>query len=541
MATKIPADGNDHYVDVHFPTAGIDLSHAFVLQPPRQTSQDKWARTTPFGLNVRGFDPVSNRERGGARCGLSKYIAGPTVAEWVVQEINVVVCTEATLPQLSNLGRVVTLVAVSQGNVFFARAGDTAFSGATNLTGNSPPLNFNGIMNSAANNQKLWFADGINWVYYDPRDSTVHLWVPSAGLLPVDSAGNTPRLICTWRGRTVLSGLLLDPQNWFMSKVGDPTNFDYSPASVSPTQAIAGNNAPQGLIGDVITALIPYSDDILVVGGDHTIYLINGDPMAGGQIDLVTDSIGIAWGEAWCKDPYGTLYFFSNRTGIYTLVPGQQPQRISQAVEQLLQDIDTGNNVIRMIWNDRFQGLHIFITPLSAPGQPGTVTHFFYEQRTGAWWLDQFADPNMDPLCVATFDGNQPGDRLPLIGCWDGFVRAIDPVATTDDNVAIASQVFIGPILTADLDDMMLISLQAVLGETSMPVNYGVYVGSSAERSIGTTPVATGVWQPGRNPTSLIQRAGKAVYFSMSSSDPWAFETTRARIKSGGKVKGRGK
>ncbi len=41
----------------------------------------------------------------------------------------------------------------------------------------------------------------------------------------------------------MLSGILYDPQNWFMSRVGDPTDFDYFPNDPDPARAVAGNNA----------------------------------------------------------------------------------------------------------------------------------------------------------------------------------------------------------------------------------------------------------------------------------------------------------
>jgi len=441
------------------------------------------------------------------------------------------------MTQPSQSGRVVSLVSVSQGSIFSAKPGDQAWVPSVNGTPNAPPLNFSGLIYSTAVNQRLYFVDGINYVYWDPSTNQVLPWVASAGQMPRDSANNTARLICTWRGRIVLSGLLLDPQNWFMSKVSDPTNWDYGPLSVSPAQAIAGNNSPLGFIGDVVTTLIPYSDDVMVFGGDHTIYMMQGDPMAGGQIDLVSDAIGMAWGIPWCKGPDGTIYFVSNKTGIYTLVPGQQPQRISQPIEQLLRLMDTGLYGIRLMWSDRFQGLHVFITLLSAAAP---AIHFFYEVRSGAWWTDVFANNNHNPLCCVTLDGNTPGDRVPLIGSWDGYIRAID-TPTDDDGTPINSSVIIGPLLTKDLDDIMLYELQAVLGETSGQVNYAVYVGSSAEKALASAPVSTGVWQAGRNPDTFVRRAGHAVYLQISSTNAWAIEVVRARLATLGKVRRRGK
>ena len=100
------------------------------------------------------------------------------------------------------------------------------------------------------------------------------------------------------------------------------------------TIAVAGNNSDAGELGDIINCLIPYSDDILIFGGDAAIWLMRGDPMDGGQIDLLTDSVGMAWGRPWCRDPYGVIYFFGSRGGVYQLDPsGRAPTRISQAID----------------------------------------------------------------------------------------------------------------------------------------------------------------------------------------------------------------
>ncbi len=534
----------EQFADMTFPLAGISLLWAFDDQRPVPMSTVQgvptdYAHTTRLAVNVRGFEGATQRHRGGTRPGLAKYVPTPIVADWIVQELNLVTDTEnAPVVQLSQVGRIVTLVAVSQGNVYTAAAGATSWTAAINSTGDTPPLIYTGVLYSTALNRKLWFADGTNWVYYDPSDNTVKRWAISKGIaLPTDSQNNTPRLICTWRGRMVLSGLLKDPQNIFFSAVSDPTDFDYGPQDISPTQAASLNLSPMGLIGDVVTSLIPYSDDVLVVGTDHTIYMINGDPMAGGQIDLISDAIGVAWGVAWCKDPYGNLYFMSNKTGIYTLQPGQAPVRISQQIEQLLFDIDTGLNGIRLVWDDRYQGLHVFVTPLVTYG---ASTHFFFEQRTGAWWTDQFDNPKHSPLAACTFDGNLPGDRLAVLGSWDGYVRSFSPLASNDDGTPIASAVLIGPLTTKDLDELLLKDLQAVLGETSGPVSYAVYVGPTAEIATSRPAVAQGTWTAGRNLLSFVRASGHAVYVKITSTNRWSMETIRARIAGQGKVRRRG-
>jgi hypothetical protein len=440
------------------------------------------------------------------------------------------------MAQSSSSQRVVTLVAVSGGNVYIANAGGVGWGVVPNNTAFSPPLVSSGLVRSDSNNQKLWFADGTYYCYFDPSIPGVQTWAASQGILPVGSDNGTPRLICTWRGRTVLSGLVMDSQNWFMSAVGDPTNFNYNPTPVVATQAVDGNNSTLGKVGDVITTLIPYSDDILIFGGDHSIYMMTGDPMAGGQLMRISDSIGMAWGIPWAKDPYGAVYFVSNRMGIYTMTPGQSmPQRISQQIEQPLQLANTGTATIRLLWDDPWQGLHVYVTTSAAQG---AATHFFWEQRTGAWWEDQYPN-NMNPQCCCVFDGNTPGDRHPLIGAWDGFVRQPTPTATNDDGTAISSSVMLGPLATQNLDDVLFKDMQAHLASGSSSVSYSVYVGTTAEIALASGAVVTGTWQAGRNANNFVRRSGHACWVGITATAQWAFEALRCSVAGKGKVRRR--
>lgn len=529
---------SESFQDLSFPLAGVDVSQGFGRQPNRPTEAG-YARTTAVGVNVRAYDPVTNRARGASRPGLARYINARVNGTNLIQELGCLTSTQGTSVQTSQSGRVVTLVAVSQGVVYSAPAGATAWTAANLGSGvSSAAFNTTGVVQSAANNQLLYMVDGTNARYYDPSTNTVYAWTATAGSFPVDSAGRKPRLICTWRGRTVLSGIQDDPQNIFWSAVSDPTDFDYSPASQSPTQAIAANLAPFGLLGLPVTSLIPFNDDVLCVGCDSEIHLMRGDPYAGGQVDRISDGIGMAWGMPWCKDPYGAAYFFSNRTGIFMLVPGQLPQCISQPIKNLLLSVNSGTHTVRMIWDDRFEGLHVFITKTSAAA---ATTHYFFEKRTGAWWQDEFGNNNHNPLCCVTFDGNLPDDRVALIGSWDGYVRYLDPDATKDDGTNIASEVILGPMTTKDLDELLAKEMQAVLGETSGDVTYAVYVGLTSEAALSADPVVTGTWSAGRNFSNMIRRAGHALYVKITATNPWAFENLRIRLAAQGKVRRRGR
>jgi hypothetical protein len=528
------------HLDLHFPKAGVDRADAWGRQPVRQIG-GRYQRSCPYAANVRGYDPASGRDRGGSRTGLSKYVATQVNGvTWVVQDLRCLVTTAqlGASVQLSQSGRVVTVFAVSQGVCKVVNPGGTAWTAVTNNSGSTPALNATGVMMSAPNNQKLYIVDGTNFRYYNAATNSIEAWTATSGSLPRDASNNGPRLIATWRGRTVLSGLLKDPHNWFMTKVSDPHNFNYLPPSpVPPDAAVAGNNSPLGLIGDVVTGLAPWTDDVMVVLGDHTIYRMTGDPMAGGQIDLVSDAIGGAWGEAWCKDPAGNLYFFSNRGAVFMMeYPNGAPRRISQPIEPLLRETTTGTYLHRLFWNDHDQGLHVFITKTATVA---ATTHYFLEARTGAWQPDTFANTSHNPLCGCVVDGNDPEDRAVLLGGWDGYVRKIDPDATTDDGTSIASEVWIGPILSNEYDEMLLNELQAVMGETSGTVTWSVHAGDTAEAAFAASAATSGTWTAGRNYTQPVRRAEHALYIKITAKSPWAMELIRAKFGPRGKVRRR--
>lgn len=516
------------YVDLSFPINGIDRTRGYSVQRKG---------TTPIGNNVRAFGPDGNRARGGSRPALAKYVSTrPGGAAATIQDLACLVGVGYTDPggeaQSTAQGRIVNLVAVAGGAVYVLSAGGTSWVTA----GGSGTLASSGVIYSTSLNQKLYFADGANWTYYDPSLNQKLTLTASAGTLPAHGS-NTPRLITTWRGRLVVSGISTDPQNWFMSKVLDPTNWNYFPDTVTVDQAIAGNNSALGKVGAPVTALMPWSDQSLVVGCDESIWQFNGDPMAGGQLDLVSHGIGVAWGMPWCKSPDGTLFFTSNRTGIYAMRPNEAPTRVSQQIDDLIQSINTGTHTVRMAWDDRYQGLNVFVTKTASAA---AATHYFWEQRTGAWWTDAFATNNHNPLCCTTFDGNALNDRCVVIGSFDGYCRFFSPTALQDDGVDVSSSVVLGPLLTKDMDEVKVKDFLPELGDGSGDVSYAVHLGATAELALSSTAVATGTWGEGRGYNEHIRRSGYALWLKLTSTKRWMMEKVRVRIAKHGKPRGRG-
>ncbi len=436
--------------------------------------------------------------------------------------------------QLSTLGRVVTGVAISDGVLQYFNAGDTIGSTATNNSSTTPPFDTAvPVIYSAPNNGKLWISDGFNYRFFDPTTNIVDDWTASAGSMPVDTNTLTGRIIETWRGRTVVTAVVGLPYSWFMSRVGNSRDFDYAPVSPGPADAVSSETGPQGITGDVITGFVPYTDDVAFLGCNNHLYIMNGDPQAGGEIDLVSDRIGMAYGRAWCKDAYGTLYFFSNRCGIYSITPGQQPQRISQSIDPLLVDINSGANIVCMEWNDKFQGFHVWIT--STTDTTAAATHYFWEQRTNAWFQVVYNQPLHNPRVCCQFDGNTPEDRVVLIGSMDGVVRFEDPNAPDDDGRPIDSSVVLTPLMDG-LNQMNLREFQAVLGADSGDVDWNILLGTTAEEALAQGVQESGTFTGGRNETQYLSSSSHFIYMMLTSVVQWRMEQIRAVVETRGRI-----
>ncbi len=385
------------------------------------------------------------------------------------------------------------------------------------------------------NFQKLFVTDGVyaNYQYLDFADNTLKDWTSDL------SAGSLPQ--GTYRGRTVLSGLKEEPQNWFMSRAGDPFDFDYSPATPDALQPVAGNNSDAGELGDIITALAPYQDDVLIMGGANSVWVMRGDPAAGGRIDNITRGVGIVGPEAWCFDNAGTFYFFAIN-GLYRMsAGGASVELVSKGrLDKTFSDVDTTVKVIRLAYDSKWQGVGIFISDPSDPA--AAPTHYFYDERNDAFFPDKYP-VDIGPSALATLFDTNPENNTVILGGFDSYIRKFDDTSMNDDGTAIDSffrlptvhpGLTMGQIQLSDLQ----INLDAGGGAST---TLDIFQGNTPEEAaVASAAAYTVTLVAGRNLPHRKRLRANALSMQLKNNtvgETWAYEAGNALVGGVGRVR----
>ncbi|MCX7429359.1 MAG: hypothetical protein NTW96_27515 [Planctomycetia bacterium] len=439
------------------------------------------------------------------------------------------------------------LAGVAGGSVYVADAGTytpTLATGGSSILSTSrqwigAALNHGapGDAGALPGHQMIYYVDGLVYKRLDLATSTVIAWAATAGTLPIDSANNTATMIATYRNRIVLSGLVADPQNWFMAAVNDPLNWDYAPATTSATMAVAGNNSNAGIVGDVVTCLAPYSDDVMVMGGDHTLWVMRGDPAARGQIDNVSRKTGIVGPRAFAWDDRGNIHFFGS--GRHWIMSAGSNAPVAQSAGRMdrewgaldLSGTSTGVG-IQLVWDVLRRGLHIY----ASPNDTGVIAkHWFWDSRTDAYWPIQYPLA-MNPRSVLGFDATKVDDTALLVAGNDGYVRYFDPAVKNDDGTAIDSWVVFRPVSNGSTD-LRVTHADIVLDDNTDFATFQVFSAETPQTAtaLGSLRFAK-VLGPGR--THVIGRASDntlAIRLRNNTiSQTWAYESGELQLSPAG-------
>ena len=386
--------------------------------------------------------------------------------------------------------------------------------------------------------ERYFVSNGL-YTKYDPVTQALTTVTAKRGKIP-----DNCRLTASYRGRWVVARNDTEPFNIFASAVGDPTDWDFSPSVATVTQAFGGANQETTRNPDVVNALAPFYDDVLLVGGNNSITQYRGDLSDLGQIDYFTDVTGMAFGNSWALSPEGLMYFFGSRGGVWVMSPRsdgrtQPPIEITRdTIAEQLRNVDLSQRAPHLVWDVQFQGLHVYLTPLSS--SPDTSTeHWWFDVRTKSWWPITFGATSLHPYCAGILDGLTPTDRVVAIGSNDGYLRVYDPATQDDDGTAINSSVTIGPLPRVEFDtELRISSLQAVLGNNGTGCTYKLYASDTPVQP--ALHVATGTFTVGNASRVAARARGAYIWIELSSTTgSWALESLMADMHAAGRRRDR--
>lgn len=404
--------------------------------------------------------------------------------------------------------RTIQPLAFSGGSLFrFTQAGAVAPGGTGTLTN---PVYVGNYVSAVQAFGKVYFVDGRREYVYDPRLDVVSYWRGDAG-------GKIParcRLIELWNGRIVIARAPDDPHGWHMSAQARPLDWDFFPTPPEATMAVSAVSARAGAAPDRVCGLISYSDDLLVFLCESSIWMMRGDPASGGLFDQVSEDIGGVFGRAWCRDPEGVIYFFSNRGGVYKLSGSGDTMSLTRfSIDRDMRDLDLANFYVELQWNEEADGLHVMLFPYSTGG--AAVTNWFMQREPDGWFTDTFTSTAVQPTAVYYLESDNPDERGLLFGTQQGTICRYDRDTTADDGEPIAWETVWGPFAPKGTrQKWRFMHPTVVLDAAQGGCDLSLYVGE--EPTTLSTPYWTGELVAGRNGTLPMRGTAEYVWLGLS-------------------------
>ncbi len=363
---------------------------------------------------------------------------------------------------------------------------------------------------------------------YDPLTDGVTQLTATAGQVPTGCP-----LICHYLDRIILAGAEIAPHVWYMSRQGTETDWDYSQTDAQ--RAVAGTSSEAGVPGSAITALVPHSDDYLVMGCRHSLWRLRGDPAYGGSLDALSHTVGIIGQHAWCLGPSGELIFLS-LDGIYGLAPGGNSAPVSFSREVLPQEflnLNPDSTTISLEYDVIGRGVHIFLSPESSNSR----LHWWFDMSTKTFWPITLQSDH-EPLAACPLQATAIEDSGVILGGRDGKLRRFSDLAETDCGTSFSSYVIMGPIaLAKDSVTGTLVSVDAVMAADSGPVGWSVQTASTFEGAVLATAISSGTWTAGLNAT--VRPAGRGQAFALkltgTAGRKWAMEQATVLTRESGR------
>lgn len=355
---------------------------------------------------------------------------------------------------------------------------------------------------------------------------------------------------CLFSGRVILNSVD-NPNQWTASRHRDPMDFQMSQSDMGTP--VSSQTSKLGIVGDAITAMVPYLDHYMYFGCLDEIWIMRGDPGAGAQITNSSRKVGIFGPESWTFDEKGNMFFLA-MDGFYILpagagVKGTPPENLTNMrLPSLVKSIGLNRRTDRvcMAYDKERYGINISITQFD--GAYGVS--FFWDLRLNALNPDSFGNADHYPASLYYYNSRRPSTRGLLMGRQDGYISKYDDTEKDDEgSEAIDSYCTLGPFQAFPRvrSQGQLVEMSLRLGEDTDGVDVSVYAGDAAETVVNAVknadvPQASETLTGGgRRPAYRPRTVGSifCIHLRNNTSDErFALEKITARIADAGKVKG---
>lgn len=381
-----------------------------------------------------------------------------------------------------------------------------------------------------------------NWQVYPHDDDSPSTDEIVNGKMPVE-----PTILAKYRGKIVQAGDPSSPHVIYMAELGNPFNYSYGDDSAIAAAAVSGGYI--GEIGDIVTALIPYTDDYMIIGSSQSLWLMRGDPTVGGQIDQLDFAIGIFDKRSFAWDTHGNLYFL-DINGIYRIPPGFGPAQslTADTIPDFADEfpLTPGAHRVSMKFDHKKLGITICKTDVDT----GENENFWFDLRTGGFFPEKYPD-SCSAYCQHYYKADDKNDRKLLVGCSDGYIRAFEPALHKDQTTTgydpIESFTLIGPGRIGRQDrNGRLTQINFVMAEESNAISYELYAKANAETAVkaalndAVQPVVSGTASAGRSNTQRPRAMGAYVVLKLSNNlldETWAIEKITGKAMPAGAVR----
>jgi len=362
---------------------------------------------------------------------------------------------------------------------------------------------------------------------------------------------------CAWNGRAVVAGNEDDSNQWYMSRQGNPWDFNYI---ANDQQApVSGENADAGKVGDVPVALIPHGKDYFIFGCANSLWYLAGNPAAHGVLMPLDAVGGILDARAWCKDKEDNIYVLAT-TGLLKFSNNlhQSENLLKLIYPNFIKDFAFNGSLHRVVlgYNRMCDGIKIVKTVLAT----GANSCWWYDLQTEGLFPESY--PNQCGVyCLFDYAATNAAYSGLMHGCKDGYVRVEDSTAKDDDiggsDNAITGYATFGPLkLGGENKEGVVTSIVGVTvgggsGGTvtdSNALTYSVWTGLSADSIVeklaaNTNPNAAGtITAPGRNRGARKRKPVRGLYAGIrvgnsTAAQTWGLEKLIVEGRKKGRVK----